>query len=218
MRAARSARGTRYTTACRFRFSSAVSRSSSDGSWNTTPIRRRTSSGAATTSQARQPRPPRRRLQQRAQDLDRRGLAGAVRAEEPEDLPLRDRKADAAHRLDVAVALGELVDLDRRRGHVAGETGAGGWARRAPGGRSACMRAASTTSWRGASAHAGSVAALRPRARTPGSGSRRSRPCARRNCGTAPASSLRRETPPAPANRARCRRAAARGRFRSAGR
>ena len=42
-----------------------------------------------------------RRQQQRDQHLDRRRLAGAVRAEQPEELALLDRERDAAHRLDL---------------------------------------------------------------------------------------------------------------------
>ena len=44
---------------------------------------------------------PRRGEEQRDQHLDRRRLAGAVRAEEPEELALADLEADAAHRLDL---------------------------------------------------------------------------------------------------------------------
>ena len=54
------------------------------------------------------------RSQQRAQHLDRRRLAGAVRAEEAERLAARDVEVDAAHRLDVAEALDEAADRDRR--------------------------------------------------------------------------------------------------------
>jgi len=41
------------------------------------------------------------RDQERDQHLDRRGLAGAVRAEQPEQLALVDREADAAHGFDL---------------------------------------------------------------------------------------------------------------------
>ena len=51
------------------------------------------------------------------EDLDRRRLAGAVRAEEPEDLALGDLEAHAAQRLVGAVRLAQLVDGDR--GHAA---------------------------------------------------------------------------------------------------
>ena len=46
-------------------------------------------------------RRPGGRDQQRDQHLDRRGLSGAVRAEQAEKLALLDREADAADRLDV---------------------------------------------------------------------------------------------------------------------
>ena len=42
------------------------------------------------------------------QDLDGRGLARAVRAEEPEDLAGGDLEADAAERLHVAVRLAQI--------------------------------------------------------------------------------------------------------------
>ena len=46
------------------------------------------------------------------EDLDRRRLAGAVRAEQREDLALADLEADAAQRLVPAVALAEVLDDD----------------------------------------------------------------------------------------------------------
>ena len=51
------------------------------------------------------------------QDLDRGRLAGAVRAEETEDLALCDLEADPADRLVVTVGLPQAVDGDRSRGH-----------------------------------------------------------------------------------------------------
>ena len=48
------------------------------------------------------------------EDLDRRRLAGAVRAEEPEDLARLDREVDPAHRLEVPVRLPQAADLDCR--------------------------------------------------------------------------------------------------------
>ena len=44
------------------------------------------------------------------EDLDGRRLAGAVRAEQPEDLALRDLEADSAQRLELVVGLAEIVD------------------------------------------------------------------------------------------------------------
>ena len=48
------------------------------------------------------------------EDLDGRRLAGAVRAEQPEDLAFLDREVDPAHRLEVPVGLAQAADLDRR--------------------------------------------------------------------------------------------------------
>ena len=53
-----------------------------------------------------------RRLGQRAEHVDRRALAGAVGAEEAEDLARRDGERNAADGVDVAVGLDEVVDLD----------------------------------------------------------------------------------------------------------
>jgi hypothetical protein len=52
------------------------------------------------------------RRQQRRQDPHGRRLAGAVRAEQPEDAPTLDVEVDAAQRLDVAVALVQAGCLD----------------------------------------------------------------------------------------------------------
>src|SRR5437867_7173172 len=49
------------------------------------------------------------------QELDGRGLAGAVRAEEAEDLASPDGHRQSGHRLDLAVPLLEIGDLDRRQ-------------------------------------------------------------------------------------------------------
>ena len=43
------------------------------------------------------------------EDLDRRRLAGAVRAEQPEDLAGRDLEVDPAHRLDAVVGLAQAA-------------------------------------------------------------------------------------------------------------
>ena len=57
------------------------------------------------------------RLAQPDDALERRGLAGAVRPEEPEDLAVLDLEADAPRRLHVAVVLVEILNDDfRRRG------------------------------------------------------------------------------------------------------
>ena len=48
------------------------------------------------------------------EDLDRRRLAGAVRAEQAEDLALPDLEADAAQGLLLAVRLAQVADGDRR--------------------------------------------------------------------------------------------------------
>jgi len=46
-------------------------------------------------------------------DRDQRGLAGAVRAEQPEELALGDLERDAAQGLEVTVALVDGADVDR---------------------------------------------------------------------------------------------------------
>ena len=51
-------------------------------------------------------------LAQPLEDLDGRGLARTVRAEQAEDLALRDVEVDAVDGLDVAVALGQAADAD----------------------------------------------------------------------------------------------------------
>ena len=57
------------------------------------------------------------RLEQPADHRDRGRLAGAVRAEQPVGLPLRDREADAAHGLELAEALAQTAALEHRRRH-----------------------------------------------------------------------------------------------------
>src|SRR5207302_8096478 len=52
------------------------------------------------------------------QDLDRRRLPRAVRAEQPEDLALPDLEADAAQRLVCAVGLAQFLDADRRHSSI----------------------------------------------------------------------------------------------------
>src|SRR5581483_6963149 len=58
-------------------------------------------------------RGPRGRRQQRGQHPDQRRFAGAVRAEQAEDLAVLDLEADALHRGEVAEALHDLADVDR---------------------------------------------------------------------------------------------------------
>jgi len=48
--------------------------------------------------------PAARGVQQAREHLERRGLARAVRSEEPDDLPRLDAEGHVAHRVDVAVA------------------------------------------------------------------------------------------------------------------
>src|SRR5262249_1180829 len=48
------------------------------------------------------------------EDLHRRRLAGAVRAEKTEDLALLDREVDPPHRLEAPVGLAQAAHLDRR--------------------------------------------------------------------------------------------------------
>ena len=55
---------------------------------------------------------PGRGLGQGAEHVDRRALAGAVGAEEAEHLARRDGKRHAADRVELAVGLDEVVDLD----------------------------------------------------------------------------------------------------------
>ena len=51
-------------------------------------------------------------VQQPQQDADGRGLAGAVRAQEPENLALGDAERDLVHGAHASEALGEPFDLD----------------------------------------------------------------------------------------------------------
>src|SRR5260370_37489449 len=54
-------------------------------------------------------------IRQGARELDRGGLAGAVRAEKPERLPGFDFEVDAADGIDLAVLLGQRADRDSCR-------------------------------------------------------------------------------------------------------
>ena len=58
------------------------------------------------------------RPDQGAQHRDRRRLAGAVGTQEPEGLARRHREAHLAHRVELAVALGEVGGGDHRGGGV----------------------------------------------------------------------------------------------------
>ena len=65
------------------------------------------------------------------QDLDGRRLAGAVRAEQAEDLARRQLEVDPAHGLDAVVGLSNAGDLDRIHRREAKPFGAVGVGRRA---------------------------------------------------------------------------------------
>src|SRR5205085_8707684 len=52
------------------------------------------------------------------QDLHRRGLPRAIRAEEAEDLPAGDVERDPLDGLDAVVTLAQLTDRDGRLGHA----------------------------------------------------------------------------------------------------
>src|SRR5581483_6853360 len=58
--------------------------------------------------------------------LDSRRLAGAVRAEQPEDLAALDVEADPAHRLERAVRLAQVADGDGAHARSIASTPAGG--------------------------------------------------------------------------------------------
>ena len=52
------------------------------------------------------------RDEEAAEDADERRLAGAVRAEEAEDLAARDLQRDAVERADGAEVLGDVLNVD----------------------------------------------------------------------------------------------------------
>ena len=60
----------------------------------------------------------RRRMGQGAEHLDGRRLSRTVRTEEGEDLPLGHREVDTVDGGQVAVALGQATDIDRRRSRI----------------------------------------------------------------------------------------------------
>ena len=72
----------------------------------------------------RRPAPAAGRVDERAEHLDRRRLAGAVGAEEAEDLAARDLEVDPAHGFDLAVALGEASSTGRCAGRACRELAA----------------------------------------------------------------------------------------------
>ena len=61
--------------------------------------------------------PPVRRVQQGDEHAHRGRLAGAVRPEEPEDLPRLHLQIDARHRLDIAKPAHEPLDKNRLLSH-----------------------------------------------------------------------------------------------------
>ena len=119
MRCRRSLRGTPKTSPCSSRFSRTVSRSSRLGSWNTMPSRRRAASGCADHVDAADPRRAAVGTQDRAEDVHQRRLAGAVRAEQREQLAVAHVKAHRVERQRAPVPLGDAVDADARAGSPA---------------------------------------------------------------------------------------------------
>ena len=69
--------------------------------------------------------PPDRRAQQPGDRAQRRGLAGAVRAEQRDDLALLHGEADALERLDRAVLDGDVVELEQAHAVSSGGRGRG---------------------------------------------------------------------------------------------
>ena len=104
----------------------------------------------------RRPRPtraPRVGLRQRREHADGRRLAGAVRAEQPEDLALAHGERHAVERLHVPVALAEVLDDDRVHGPEPTERqspSAAPWISTSTRGRS-CSRASASRSPTGGS-------------------------------------------------------------------
>ena len=86
--------------------------SGSSLSWSWTPTTRRSSSRSRARVEPEHADRARVRRPQPADGLDRGGLAGAVRAEDGEDLALLDREGHAVDRRVVAVALDEVGDFD----------------------------------------------------------------------------------------------------------
>src|SRR5256884_7046012 len=96
------------------------------GAMKTEPVGAARGSGLSRDVDARHGGAPRGWPQQRAQHADRRRFPGAVRAEESEDLTGHDCEVDAANRLDLAVALDQLLGRDRRLCHACYPTAAVG--------------------------------------------------------------------------------------------
>ena len=107
------------------RFSKPVRFSSTAAYWPVRPIRSRSRSGSRRTSTPATRARALVGLEERRQDPDGGRLAGAVRAEEPEDGPGRDVQVDAAERLDVPVALAEPPCLDGGLGRHARDASEG---------------------------------------------------------------------------------------------
>ena len=94
----------------RIRFSRPVRSSSTEASW---PVRRpRRTSSASDDVVAENARLAAIRAEQRRQHPNRRGLAGAVRAEHPVDAPAADREVNSADGLGLAEGLLETGRLD----------------------------------------------------------------------------------------------------------
>ena len=100
-------------SAIRIRFSSPVSRLSTAENWPVTPIAARTASGSRARSCAGDAELAAVGADQGREDLDDRGLAGAVRAEQREDRALGDVEVDAVEHEVVAVGLAQAGRRDR---------------------------------------------------------------------------------------------------------
>ena len=70
--------------------------------------------GPANDIMAEDPHGPAVGLDQRGEDLDSCGLAGAIRTEQREDCALRDMQVDAVEDPEVSVGLAQPDDIDRR--------------------------------------------------------------------------------------------------------
>ena len=101
-------------SAIRVRFSSPVSRSSTAENWPVTPIAARTASGSRARSWPATRSVAGVGADEGGQDLDDRGLAGAVGAEQREDRSLGDVEVDAVEHEVVAEGLAQAGRGDRR--------------------------------------------------------------------------------------------------------
>ena len=113
IRVARSARGRWYSLADSTRFSRPVSAPSADSELGHVADAPADEPGLAGRCRSRPPGRAGARWQERDQHLDRRGLAGAVRAEQPEDLAV-DGEVEPVDRHHVVEPAGQLVGADRR--------------------------------------------------------------------------------------------------------